>query len=137
MRGGNFSFGLLSGGATAKINDKTYKLLVAKTQADQIKGLSGRDSLPADTGMLFVFSQKGIYPFWMKNMKFPIDIIFINDNKIVDLFENAQVPAAGTPDVEIQKYRPSQPGNYVLELNAFEIAKQKIKKGDTVTLKGI
>lgn len=136
VRGGNFSFGLLSS-PTAKVNNKIYKLTLAKTDADKIKGLSGKDSLAADTGMLFVFSQKGIYPFWMKNMKFPIDIIYINDNKVVDLFENAQVPASGTADVDIQKYKPSDPGQYVLEVNAFEITKQKIKKGDTVILKGI
>lgn len=137
MRGGNFpKFGFNSS-PTAKINNKTYKLIPAKTDAEKIKGLSGRDSLAKDTGMLFVFSDKGIYPFWMKNMKFPIDIIFINDNKIVDLFENAQVPTLGQTDADLKRYKSSENANYVLELNAHEITMQKMKKGDNVELKNI
>ncbi len=137
FRGGkipNFGFGP---NASAKINNKTYKLILAKTTQDQIKGLSGRDNLPKDTGMLFVFKDKGIYPFWMKNMKFPIDIIFLDDNEITDVFENAQIPSAGQADADLQKYRPSQDVNYVLELNANESSAQGIKKGDKITLTGV
>lgn len=130
----NFGFGT---SATAKLNNKTYKLILAKTSQDQIKGLSGRDSLPKDTGMLFVFKDKGIYPFWMKNMKFPIDIIFINDNEITDIFENAPIPTAGQKDADLQKYKPSQDVNYVLELNANESSILGIKKGDKITLSGV
>lgn len=136
-RGGNFPNLGFGSSKTAKINNITYKLLVAKTTQEQIKGLSGRDSLPKDTGMLFVFKDKGIYPFWMKNMKFPIDILFINDNQIVDIFENAQVPSAGQVDSDLPKYKSSQEANFVLELNAHEVSTQKIKKGDKITLTGV
>lgn len=136
VRGGhipNFGFGA----PTAKINNKSYKLIVAKTNLELIKGLSGRDSLAKDTGMLFIFKEKGIYPFWMKNMKFPIDIIFISDNTITDLYENVQPAPVGQPDQDIPKYKPSEAGNYVLELNANEVSKQKMKKGDNVTFTGV
>ncbi len=137
FRGGKFPNLGFGSSATVKINNKTYKLIVAKTTQDQIKGLSGKESLAKDTGMLFVFKDKGIYPFWMKNMKFPIDIIFINDNIITDIFENSPTPTPGQTDADLPKYKPSQDINYVLELNANEVTSQAIKKGDKITLNGI
>ncbi len=76
-RGGGL-LNFFQGKPTATINKATYNVMLAKTDAERIKGLSGRDKLGTNEGMLFVFKDPGIYPFWMKNMKFPIDIIYIN-----------------------------------------------------------
>lgn len=135
----NFNLGTpsQSSGSTAKIGNKTYSLIVAKTDAEKEKGLSGRNNLDANTGMLFIFEDKGTYGFWMNEMKFPIDIIFINDNKIVDFVENAVPPLAGQSAATLPVYKPSESINYVLEVNAKEISKNKFKRGDTVTLKNI
>lgn len=124
-------------GATATINGATYKLILAVSDAEKQKGLSGRDSLAAGTGMLFPFDKKDTWAFWMRDMKFPIDIIWINDNKVVDFVENAPAASSGQSPSNLIIYRPSTPANYVLEVNANEITKQKIKKGDSVILKGI
>lgn len=138
-RGTNFlNFGgESSSNATAKIGSKTYKLILAKTDEEKIKGLSGRDNLASDTGMLFVFDKKGKHAFWMKDMKFPIDIIFINDNKITDIAQNAPPQSEGQLPSSLPVYKPSEDINYVLELNAGEIKKNKSKKGDKVTLQGV
>ena len=98
------------------------------------KGLSGRNNLPEDQGMLFIFEKKGTYGFWMRDMKFPIDIIFIDDDMVVYIVENAS-PGAQTPNLTI--YIPDVPVNRVLELNAGQVKKLGIKKGIKITFKGI
>src|SRR5688500_16424694 len=74
--------------ATAEINGNKVKLIVAKSESDRSKGLSGRNNLAKDQGMLFVFPQPGEYAFWMKDMKFAIDIIYINKDKVVYVVKN-------------------------------------------------
>lgn len=139
-RGGNlFKFNLFPDKTTGTltINSKTYKLLLAKSDAEKQKGLSGRSNLAKNTGMLFIFPKKDVYPFWMKDMKFPIDIIYIDDAKVVSIFENVPAPTKDQTPAQLPIYRPDAPANYVLELNAKEVSSNKIKVGDTVILKGI
>jgi len=118
-----------------KINNKTYEVKLAKTAEEQQKGLSEIKSLPSDEGMLFIFEQKGRYAFWMRNTYIPLDIIHINDDKIVQIFSN--VPAQGDNQGDIPTYPPDHDANYVLEINGGEAAKNNIKVGDTVKLEGI
>lgn len=139
-RGGNLlEFNLFQSATkgTATINNKTYKLLLAKTDAERQKGLSGRSNLDKNTGMFFVFPKKDTYGFWMKEVKFPIDIIFIDDNKVVSVFENVPAPYKDQLPSTLPIYKPDAPANYVLELNAKEVTAAKIKKGDTVIIKDI
>ncbi len=114
------------------INDKAFTVEVVDTDEDRQKGLSGRRSLPADNGMLFLFDTPDFYSFWMKEMEFPIDIIFINGEKIVTIHRDVPAPASTeeTPPI----YRPTTPADKVLELNAGEANKYGIKEGDSVTL---
>src|SRR5476651_1827173 len=65
------------------IDNHNFAVEVATTSAQQQQGLSGRASLPKNQGMLFIFQTANRYPFWMKDMKFNLDMIFINNNKIV------------------------------------------------------
>lgn len=78
------------------------------------KGLSGRDSLETDTGMLFQFPRDHVPIFWMKDMKFPIDMIWIKDNVIVEIIEDVPVPK----DSNLPTYSPKVPVNTVLEVPA-------------------
>jgi uncharacterized protein len=119
--------------ATAKINNKTFKLDLADTPEAQQKGLSGRDSLAQDQGMLFVFDKADYHSFWMKNMKFPIDIIFIRGDKIVSISKNAAVPKSA--DAPLPIYKPEAPIDKVLEINANLSDRHNIKKGDKVEIK--
>lgn len=120
--------------ATAEINGKKINLQVVKSDNDKRKGLSGKKSLAEDQGMLFVFDKPDRYGFWMKEMLFPIDIIYINSDKVVYVVKNA--PAGGQVE-NLTVYRPDEPANYVLELNAGQSDKIKIEKGTVVKLNGV
>jgi uncharacterized membrane protein (UPF0127 family) len=88
----------------------------ATTSEAILKGLSGRESLGSDQGMLFVFSVSDRYRFWMPDMNFPLDMIWLDTNKkVVDVTHNAVPLVDKTKPVF---YRPSVPAQYVLEVNA-------------------
>ena len=84
-------------------------------QADLQRGLQGRKELKENQGMFFVFSKDDQYRFWMKDMTFPLDILWLNSKgDIVFVQENAP-PCAGDP---CAVYAPPQEARYVLEVNA-------------------
>ncbi len=114
-----------------KIGEIVIPVEVAKTEMQRKKGLSNKESLPEGQGVLFVFAQKDIRPpFWMKDMNFAIDIIWIDDDKIVEIDKNIQPPAKDTPDSELTLYTPNQPIDYVLEVNAGFSEENNIEVGD-------
>lgn len=123
------------GSKTAVIDGHSYNLLIANDDKSRQIGLSNRKSLDKNSGMLFIFSKKGIYSFWMKDTQIPLDMIFINDNKIVYIVKNAPPQAGKKGDLPV--YTPSAQANYVLEINGGDSEKNKFKNGDTVTLKGV
>jgi len=121
-----------------KIADKEYLVEVADTESSRQKGLSQRDSLEEGKGMLFIFPSENIIPvFWMKDMRFSIDIIWINDGRIVKIDKNLPFPEDSTQDSDLTKYSPGGPIDYVLEINATESDKYKFKVGDSVSFEGI
>lgn len=135
-RATNFDFRLpFTSQASAQINEQEMNLIVAKTEEDRVIGLTKRRSLSEDTGMLFVFEEKGTYDFWMKKMNFPIDIIFIDDNKVVDIKKNAQPVSEDETNPPI--YSPNSPVNYVLEVKAGVADTYKITEGTTITFENL
>ncbi len=115
---------------TAKFN-----VFVAANNQDRQNGLSRVSSLKSDEGMLFVFESKDIMPiFWMKDMLIPLDFIWINDDKVVDVNQNVPAPSPNTPDSQLVRYAPKVPVDYVLEVNAGTVAREKLKVGDSVNL---
>lgn len=112
------------------INSVKISVEVAANDATREKGLSGRTSLAQDNGMLFVFDKPAIQTFWMPDMNFPIDIIWINNNKVVDISPN--VSNEFDPQ-NPEFYEPNEPAQYVLEVNAGFSEKNNIKTGDTVS----
>lgn len=114
-----------------KVGRKTVRVELARTSAEQERGLSNRDSLAKDTGMLFVFAEKKPVSFWMKDMRFPLDFVWMLDNKVVDLNENVKPPAdPNNPGTTV--ITPKSDINYVLEVNAGFIKANGIKVDDTV-----
>ena len=112
--------------AIVSINGIEISVEVANTYIKHRKGLSGRESLPKDEGMLFVFDKPGLYEFWMKEMNFPIDIVWIGEDKrVVFIKENA------TPESFPELLHPSLPALYVIETNAGFVKEHKISVGDT------
>ena len=111
-----------------KINDTEIKVAIADTPLKQGRGLGGKQSLKPDEGMLFVFSNYQIRSFWMKDMQFGIDIIWIRNNQIVGIEKN--VPLADSQN--LKSYLSPIPVNYVLEVNAGFCDGHNIKTGDRV-----
>lgn len=115
---------------TVVINNNDLKVEVADTMAKKIKGLSGRESMPQDQGMLFVFDEEEVQQFWMKDMKFPLDFIWLAKGQVVDLHENIKQPKSSleTPVT----VTPKNPIDAVIEVNSGWIKSHNIKIGDTV-----
>ncbi len=120
---------------SAKINSYAFKLYIAKTAKEKEIGLSKYENLSKDLGMLFPFEKPDYYSFWMKQMKFPIDIIYIRDGKIVTMYKSVEPPKSENGSLLI--YKPKEPSNMVLEINAGLCDKYKFKEGDKVNLNNI
>jgi uncharacterized membrane protein (UPF0127 family) len=121
-----------------QINNTDVYVEIARSQEERAEGLSGRETLAADQGMLFIFEEKDVTrAFWMKGMLFPLDFLWINDGEIIQIDENVQAPVPNTPDSELTLLTPFQPVDYVLEVNGGFAAKNNIQVGDEVNLEGI
>jgi len=101
---------------------------IADTQEKRSQGLMFRKGLKADQGMLFLFERQGIYGFWMKNMRFPLDLIWINQDKvIVEIYQNA------LPCKDLCKsIQPASPVKYVLEVNSGFCREHNLKPRDRI-----
>lgn len=112
--------------AFVSLGGTTINVQVVRSPAELTLGLSGRESL--EGGMWFVFPKADYYAFWMKDMKFPIDIIWIaEDFTIVDIKENAQ------PDSFPEAFRPKAEALYVLEVPAGFSKENQLRIGYKVT----
>ena len=107
------------------INNKTFYAEVVSSPDKMQKGLGERKSLCQSCAMIFEFPQTGRYPFWMKDMHFPLDIIWISGGKVVYLEKNVSENFSGV-------ITPPNDANQVLEINAGNIEKLGIKIGDKV-----
>ncbi len=108
-----------------KVGNTEIRAEIADNPINRAKGLMFRKSLPENKGMLFVFNEENYHGFWMMNMSFPIDIIWINkEKKVVDITKNAQPCKIICPS-----YRPKEKAMYVLEVNANFTEEHKVKIG--------
>jgi len=96
-----------------KINDTSIKVEIADTVESRAQGLSERKILRDGTGMLFIFDSSGQYGFWMKDMNFSIDIVWISES-----FEVIGIEHEVTPETFPTIFYPPGPVRYVLELPA-------------------
>lgn len=108
---------------------------ISDTSEKRSKGLSGRASLNEKEGMLFIFGQNTETPiFWMKDMIIPIDIIWIKNEKIIQIDKNIEAPKVDTSDSKLIRYSPKEPVDYVLEVNSGFSDKYGFAIGDRVDL---
>lgn len=113
------------------INGHKFIVEVADTESLRSQGLSGKPSLSSDSGMLFIFPSASYYRFWMKEMRFPLDFIWINNERIVDLTQNVLPPKTDNIG-ELQTFSSHSPFDQVIEVKAGVIASLSIKIGDAV-----
>lgn len=104
---------------------------LADTEQKQQTGLAAFDKINQNRGMVFYFATPDKYAFWMKDMKFAIDIIWIRDNKIVDISQNIQTET-GKSDNKLTKYYPASEVDTVLEVNTGWANKNKIRVGESI-----
>ena len=125
-------------GPTVTIGDTTFNAEIADTPDLRSKGLGMRDSLPIQTGMLFIFPSGQTTSFWMKGMRFPLDFVWIGaDCTVVDLTEDVRHSPPDTPSSELEFFEASSPAAYTFEINAGEVSLFDIEIGDDVRFHGI
>ncbi len=114
---------------TISIDDThTFQIELADTAEEKRVGLSNHTVLPEGHGMLFKFESKVIPGFWMKDMQFPIDIVWIEDHMVVGIESNIPLPTS----TNLSIYRPGKAINWALELNAGEAQAKGIRTGSSV-----
>src|SRR5438128_6626577 len=105
---------------------KVLQTEVMVKNEDRAMGLMFRPSLPLDHGMLFIFAQPDFHGIWMKNCKFPIDIVWLDGEARVVQVAQRVPPCKAEP---CPVYQPLQRASYVVELNAGQAAKEKAVLG--------
>ncbi len=110
-----------------KIGNTKLYVEIADTEEKRTLGLGGRKNLPQNAGMLFSFKIPAKYSFWMKDMNFPLDIIWVSENKkITAISKNI------SPNTYPSSFSPSEVVKYVVEVNARWAENNKINAGDIV-----
>lgn len=120
-------------GPQVKIAGATFSVAIADTPQKREQGLSGRDRLAENEGMLFLFPRPAQQTFWMRDMKFPIDIIWLRGSWVLGFVENAQRPAGDS----IPTFTSPPDTDVVLEVAAGTARRLNMKTGDLVTLPGL
>ena len=114
---------------TVRVGGKVVRVTVAQTPEERQKGLGDREGLAPDEGMLFIFPTDGKYGFWMKDMLFSIDIVWLSaDGRIVYVAPHI------SPETYPRGFVPTSPARYVLELPAGYMALYGVAVGDMVEL---
>jgi hypothetical protein len=114
-----------------KIGNSNYNIELATTIAQKTKGLSGRNTLCKNCGMLFTFGFETNLPFWMKDTLIPLDMIWLDKNgKIVDIQTATEINST-------KIYQNQLPAQFVIELNANDSQKINLKIGDIIDLSKI
>ncbi|HEU5121885.1 MAG TPA: DUF192 domain-containing protein [Candidatus Saccharimonadales bacterium] len=110
---------------TVRVGDGVFLMQVAKTPGAREKGLSGTASLRDNEGMLFIYDHEDKWGIWMKDMNYPIDIVWLDkDKKVVYIVKNA--PPESYP---YESFTTKQDAKYILELPAGTVGKKAISIG--------
>jgi uncharacterized membrane protein (UPF0127 family) len=125
--------GALAAPATTRLTLPSGKALTVEVMVkdeDRAMGLMFRPSLPADRGMLFLFEQSDFHGIWMKNCRFPIDIVWLDEaSQVVHVAES--VPPCKADPCPV--YEPLRRARYVLELGAGQARREKAVVGSKLS----
>ena len=106
-----------------------FSIQIANTDAERIQGLSGIDHLAANAGLLMIYQGDDKWGIWMKDMKIPLDIIWMNNEKKVIYIVTDASPDLGTSKI----FTPMDPARYVLEVPAGTVKNSGIRVGGIAT----
>lgn len=115
---------------TVTIGQNKIEATAAVSPAKRQQGLSNVSTLGDNSGMLFVFEQPGLHSFWMKDTLVPLDIVWISNNKIVDI---QTMPVEGNPENPTMSYLPKSPANSALEVPAGAAKNWQIGQSVSIT----
>ena len=120
-----------------RIGDTVYVADLAVTGAERAQGLSGRSSLAGDRAMLFVYEDDQPRTFWMPDMHFPLDMVWIRSDCTVDgVTELVPNPPLDTPRDQLPRYPSTGPVRFILEINAGQAEARGIVPGSPVQFAG-
>lgn len=119
--------------ANFRVGGSVFQIEIANTLRSRAQGLSGRTNLKDADGMLFTFQMPAAYSFWMKDMNFPLDIVWIRSGAVIGISENAPPPSGKLSSV-LQTYVPPSVVDSVLEINAGLSQKLGLKIGDSAAM---
>lgn len=114
------------------IDGKVIKVEIAQTAAEREHGLSGHEPLTDNEGMLFIFDQPGPQGFWMKDMLFPLDIVWLAPSGVEGIVKIVDITRDAKPESFPATFSPAIPAQYVLEVNANLADKNNWVIGDEV-----
>jgi hypothetical protein len=107
---------------------------IAATPATRERGLTGREGLPRDTGMLFVYPDDRAIAFWMKGCPDALDAAFLDrEGRILNI--HSMAPGSGVPDEDLPRYASAGPARYVLEMETGWFARRGIRAGHRADLR--
>ena len=119
--------------ATIRIGGQEVRVLVADTTARRSKGWSDRKNIGRYGGMLFVFPDSARYAMVMRDMRFPLDIVWLDGTKIIDIAPNLP-PEPNVPEEKLTVYGARASSTMVLELPAGFMERTGLKIGDTIEI---
>ncbi len=111
------------------VGETQVQVEVRDTMEGRNRGLSGREKLEMDEGMLFIFPVKAKYGFWMKKMKFDLDFIWIIGNEVVEITKGVKAPVNGG---KLELIKPKVAIDRMLEVSSGFIEENQVKVGDRV-----
>jgi uncharacterized protein len=121
---------------TLRLHGHTYRITVLRTEDELQRGLSGTDNLPAEHAMVFVFPREEKWSIWMKDMNYPIDIVWLDNAKnVVHLEKDVQPSTYNNAEPAKSKlFKPDKVARYVIELASGTIERTGIVVGDPAGL---
>lgn len=120
--------------AIAVLNGTEFSLEITNTLETRARGLSGRDSIPERGGMVFLFDPPERPAFWMKDMRFPLDMVWVRNSRIIGITENIPAPLPETPEASLLRYAPPELVDEVIELSAGTAKAIGLRPGQNVRL---
>ena len=117
-----------------KIGTAVIVAEIVKSPSEQRRGLGYRDQLKTNRGMLFVYDNPGVRSFWMKGMRFAIDIIWLRQGKIVLIEKNIQAPPIFKKDSHLKTYGSAVLADMVLEVAAGFSDQMSLMPGQQITI---
>lgn len=115
------------------IHETEFNVEIADTPIKRSRGLSGKESLSENEGMLFLFPRAGSQTFWMKGMRISIDIVWIKENKVIGFEKNVQ-PEPGVKTSNLKRYVSPEAVEKVLEVRAGTVERLGVQVGDPVVV---